>query len=131
MKVVFDTNVFISAFATEGVCSILLKRARLKEFKLFVCPVVIEEIKNVLKQKFKAEKETIEEALEVIMETSVFVEITEEIKGVCRDRDDDLILSCSLSSGANYLISGDKDLLELKEYKGIKIISPRDFEAML
>ena len=131
MKVVFDTNVFISAFATEGVCSILLKRARLKEFKLFVCPVVIEEIKNVLKQKFKAEKETIEEALEVIMETSVFVEITEEIKGVCRDRDDDLILSCALSSGANYLISGDKDLLEVKEYKGIKIISPRDFEAML
>ena len=131
MKVVFDTNVFISAFATEGVCSILLKRAKLKEFKLFVCPVVIEEIKNVLKQKFKAEKETIEEALEVIMETSVFVEITEEIKGVCRDRDDDLILSCALSSGANYLISGDKDLLELKEYKGIKIISPRDFEAML
>ena len=131
MKVVFDTNVFISAFATEGVCSVLLKRARLKEFKLFVCPVVIEEVKNVLEQKFKAEKETIEEILEVIMETSVFVEITEEIEGVCRDRDDDLILSCALSSGANYLISGDKDLLELKEYKGIKIISPRDFEAML
>ncbi|WP_156919044.1 hypothetical protein [Hippea sp. KM1] len=46
MRIVFGTNAFISAFATEGVCSALLKRARLKEFELFVCPVIIEEVKS-------------------------------------------------------------------------------------
>lgn len=130
MRVVFDTNVFISAFATEGVCSTLLKRAKLKEFELFVCPVIIEEIENVLEQKFKVEREIIQEVVELIKEASVSVNAIEKIEGVCRDKDDDLILSCGISANADFIISGDKDLLEIKEYRGIRIISPRNFEAM-
>ena len=131
MRVVFDTNIFISAFVTEGICSLLLKRARLKEFELFVCPVIIREIKSILKRKFEAGDETIEEVIEIIKEASIFTDITENIQGICRDKDDDLILSCALSAHAEYLVSGDKDLLEIKEYKGMKIVAPRDFEAMM
>jgi len=131
MKVVFDTNIFISAFATEGICSVLLKRARLKEFELFVCPIIIKEIENVLKQKFKIKKEIIEEVVALIKEASTYSDAKEKIEGICRDKDDDLILSCAISAKANYIVSGDKDLLEIKQYKDIKIISPRDFEAML
>ena len=130
MRVVFDTNVFISAFATEGICSVLLKRARLKEFELFVCPIIIEEVKNVLEQKFKVERGTIEDVVELIKEASLSTDTTEKIEGACRDKDDDLILSCALSAKAEFLVSGDRDLLEIKEYKGMKIISPRDFETM-
>ena len=130
MRVVFDTNVFISAFATEGICSVLLKRARLKEFELFVCPIIIEEVKKVLEQKFKVEKGTIEDIVELIKEASFSTDTTEKIEGACRDKDDDLILSCALSAKAEFLVSGDRDLLEIKEYKGMKIISPRDFETM-
>ena len=130
MRVVFDTNVFISAFATEGVCSVLLKRARLKEFELFVCSVVINEVKSVLKQKFKVEEEIIREVVELIKESSEPVSIVEKVEGVCRDGDDDLILSCAVSACADYLVSGDKDLLEVKKYENIKIVSPKDFEAM-
>ena len=130
MRVVFDTNVFISAFATEGVCSVLLKRARLKEFELFVCSVVINEVESVLKQKFKVEEEIIREVVELIKESSEPVSIVEKVEGVCRDGDDDLILSCAVSACADYLVSGDKDLLEVKKYENIKIVSPKDFEAM-
>ncbi len=130
MRVVFDTNVFISAFATEGVCSVLLKRARLKEFELFVCSVIINEVESVLKQKFKVEEEIIREVVELIKESSEPVSIVEKVEGVCRDGDDDLILSCAVSACADYLVSGDKDLLEVKKYENIKIVSPKDFEAM-
>lgn len=130
MRVVFDTNVFISAFATEGVCSVLLKRARLKEFELFVCSVIINEVESVLKQKFKVEEEIIREVVELIKESSEPVSIVEKVEGVCRDGDDDLILSCAVSACVDYLVSGDKDLLEVKKYENIKIVSPKDFEAM-
>ena len=122
MRVVFDTNVLVSAFATEGICSVLLKRARLKEFELFMCLVIIEEVKNLLEQKFKVERGTIEDVVELTKEASLSTDTTEKIEGVCRDKDDDLILSCTLSAKAKFLVSGDRDLLEIKEYKGVKII---------
>ena len=130
MRAVFDTNIFISAFATEGICSVLLKRARLKEFELFVCPVIIEKVNNVLEQKFKVGRDTIQEVVKLIKEASYSVNATEKVEGVCRDKDDDLNLSCALSAKAEFLVSGDRDPLEIKEYRGMKIISPRDFEFM-
>jgi putative PIN family toxin of toxin-antitoxin system len=53
-----------------------------------------------------------------------------KIKGVCRDADEDNILACALAAKAEYLVMGDADLLELKSYQGIRIITPRDFEAL-
>jgi len=49
---------------------------------------------------------------------------------VCRDRDDDLILACADTADADYLVTGDKDLLVLERYGRSKILSPRDFELM-
>jgi uncharacterized protein len=50
------------------------------------------------------------------------------VSGVCRDPDDDPILSCALSAEADYLVTGDLDLLELKEFHGIRILAPAAFE---
>ena len=50
--------------------------------------------------------------------------------GVCSDSDDDQILSCALSAKADYLDTGDFDLLELKEFHGIKILTPGAFELL-
>ncbi len=84
-----------------------------------------------IKAKFKIKKEIIEEVVALIKEASTYSDAKEKIEGICRDKDDDLILSCAISARANYIVSGDKDLLDIKQYKDIKIISPRDFEAML
>ena len=129
MRVVFDTNVLIAAFLTEGLCPVLLTRARRKEFELFVCPVILEEFERILSCKIKAPQNLVREALEVILEASKIINPTKKIQGICRDRDDDRILSCALSAEADYLVSGDKELLGIGCFERLKIISPREFEA--
>ena len=52
------------------------------------------------------------------------------IKPMSRDPDDDRILACALASGADYLVTGDEDLLVLKQYVGTRILAPRDFESL-
>ncbi len=129
MNVVFDTNVLISAFITEGVCSGLLLRARKSEFNLFICPAIIEEFKNVLFTKLRASKTLIDETVSIISEASLMIYPANAVHNIVRDPDDDKILSCAVFAKASYLVSGDKDLLEIAEFRNIKIITPRDFEA--
>ena len=52
------------------------------------------------------------------------------MKSVCRDPEDDAILACALEARVDYLVTGDEDLLELKVFKGIRIVTPRDFEIL-
>jgi len=52
------------------------------------------------------------------------------ITDICRDADDDNIIACAVAAKADYLVTGDADLLEINSYKDIKIITPRDFEAL-
>ncbi len=130
MKVVFDTNVYISSFMTDGICSGLLKRAARRHFELFICPFILSEIENIMIRKFKVPDEKVKTTLNLILNVSNVLTPTENINGVCRDKDDDNILSCAVSCNADYLITGDKDLLELKSIKRTKIILPKEFELM-
>ncbi len=131
MKVVFDTNVLIAAFMAEGVCSKLLIRARKKRFNLILCPFILKEFERILRRKFSATKVETQVALKLVLEASQIINESEKIVvGVCRDSDDDNILSCMIAGKADFLVTGDTDLLDLKEYKGKRIITPREFEMM-
>jgi putative PIN family toxin of toxin-antitoxin system len=55
------------------------------------------------------------------------VEIREEIRGVCRDPEDDIFLACAVAAGVDAIVSGDKDLLDMDPFREIPIISVRDF----
>ena len=131
MIAVFDTNVLLAAIITEGICSKLLHRARAGEFSLASCPFIMKEIRRILSKKFRLAHDEIASAMEPINE-AVFqiIEHNLRITGVCRDPDDDNIIACALAAKAAYLVTGDSDLLELKSYQGVKIVNPRDFEAM-
>ena len=132
MKAVFDTNVLIAAFVAEGLCASLLRRARRGDFLLYLSPFIISEFENVLSKKIKADKPEIRDAIKILMETVYEnVETGEEVKGVCRDKDDDNILSCAKVSRADYLVTGDRDFLILKKFGRTRIITPRDFELIL
>ena len=132
MKAVFDTNVLIAAFVAEGLCASLLRRARRGDFLLYLSPFIISEFENVLSKKIKADKPEIIDAIKILKETVYeIVETDKEVKGVCRDEDDDNILSCAKVSRADYLVTGDGDLLILKKIGRTRIITPRDFEMML
>ncbi|MCX5901067.1 MAG: putative toxin-antitoxin system toxin component, PIN family, partial [Proteobacteria bacterium] len=118
MKAVFDTNVLISAFLTEGVCSKLLVRARKKQFHLTTCPFILDEFQAILRGKLSATKGEIQAAVQLINEAVQSVAHPEHIAtGACRDADDDNILDCLIFSGADYLVTGDADLLALKTFR--------------
>jgi putative PIN family toxin of toxin-antitoxin system len=132
MRVVFDTNVLVSAFVTEGVCSKLLGRARRRQFQLITCPFILKELEAVLLKKFSATKGETSQVLRILTEAiSALVQPAQPVSGICRDPDDDHILSCALAADAEYLVTGDSDLLELREFRGTRILSPRDFELLL
>jgi putative PIN family toxin of toxin-antitoxin system len=130
MKAVFDTNVLVAAFVTEGVCAKLLGRARRKQLNLVISPFILKEFENVLLKKFSASKEQIRTAAKLISEAAQIVSHASMASGICRDPDDDQILSCALSAEADYLVTGDSDLLQLKEFHGIRIVTPAAFELL-
>ena len=131
MIVVFDTNVLIAAIITEGICSKLLHRTRAGEFSLISCPFILKELRRILSKKFRLGQDELALAIELMSE--VFSQVLDhslKIKDICRDAADDNIIACAVAAKADYLVTGDADLLELKIYQGIRIITPRDFEAL-
>jgi putative PIN family toxin of toxin-antitoxin system len=130
MKAVFDTNVLVAAFVTEGVCAKLLGRARRKQLDLVISPFILKEFENVLLKKFSASKEQMKMVTKLISEAAQMVSHGSTVSGICRDPDDDQILSCALSAEADYLVTGDSDLLQLKEFHGIRILTPGAFELL-
>ena len=130
MIAVFDTNVLIAAIITEGICSKLLHRARAREFSLVSCPFIMTELRRTLSKKFRLTHDELSSAMEPISESiSQVIEHSLKVKDICRDADDDNIIACAVAAKADYLVTGDSDLLEIKDYQGVRIINPRDFEA--
>ena len=131
MKALFDTNVLLAAFLTEGVCEKLLTRARKRHFDLITCPFILHEFDRILVRKFSATKQEKEAALALIAEAAKeTVNPSEAPAGACRDKDDDSVLACAVEAAAEYLVTGDKDLLHMKMFKGIRIVTPREFELL-
>jgi len=131
MIVVFDTNVLIAAIITEGICSKLLHRARAGEFSLVSCPFIMQELRRILSKKFHLGQDEITSSMEPISEAiSKVIEHSITVKDTCRDAADDNIIACAVAAKADYLVTGDSDLLDLKSYEDIKIITPRNFEAL-
>ena len=131
MKAVFDTNVLIAAFLTEGICAKLMIRARKRDFDLILCDGILDEFKGVLKKKFATSTQETSEALIILSEAAL--EIHGPIKlinPICRDSDDDLVLACAMDAIADYVVTGDADLLVLNNYDVIRIVTPREFEKL-
>jgi uncharacterized protein len=131
VKVVFDTNVLIAAFLTEGLCSGLLIRARKQAFDLVLCDYIIQEFEGILTKKFKLSSTYMATISDIVAQAAY--EILHElhpIPGICPDTNDDMIIACAVDATADYIVTGDEDLLILKKYNDIKIINPRNFEAL-
>jgi len=131
LKVVFDTNVLIAAFLTEGLCSKLLIRARKGNFELILSDDIIEEFETVLRRKIKLSGQEISDARTILEEaTEEIIQKVNPIKPICRDKSDNKILACALTTNADYLVTGDEDLLTIKQYGKTRIISPKEFESL-
>jgi putative PIN family toxin of toxin-antitoxin system len=90
---------------------------------------ILREFNRILKKKVAASPHEMSEALVILSEASQdILGQTDSIVPVCRDSDDDLILAYARDAVAGYVVTGDEDLLVLKNYEGISILSPREFE---
>jgi uncharacterized protein len=131
VRVVLDTNVLVAAFLTEGVCYKLLLRARRREYDLILSTDIIAEFEGVLFRKFSLTPSELSEVRNLLTEATVEVSTeVDPIEPVSRDPDDDRILACARASSAEYLVTGDEDLLVIKQYLGTRILAPRDFERL-
>ena len=131
MRVIFDTNVLIAAFLTEGVCSTLLVRARRGECELILSTDIIQEFERILRKKFSLSQSEISDVRKVLAEATKEVrQKVNPIAPVCRDPDDDRILDCAREAHVDYIVTGDEDLLVLKRYGAIRIVTPRNFESL-
>jgi uncharacterized protein len=131
MKAVFDTNVLVAAFLTEGVCATLLGRARRRECELVLSAGIITELTRILHKKFRLSSAEVSEVSAIVTEAArEILRETDPITPVCRDADDDAILACARTAGADFIVTGDADLLVLGRYGATRIVAPRDFEGL-
>jgi len=134
LRVVIDTNVLISgSFGIQNSPSAKILRAvRDKKIILVISPMILEEVREVINREriVKLTKMTIKERKEFLDKLIERSDITAgkqltQIAG--RDVKDDKFLACAIEGKADYIVSGDRDLLTLKKFNGIKIVSPREF----
>jgi len=128
IKVVIDTNVFISAFVFGGNALEIVRLFLKDDIEVYISPFIFEEITRILREKFLWEELKIEKLLQLIRPK--VNEVYPKVKvSIIKSKDDDnRILECALESKADYIISGDKrHILPLKELEGIKIVSVSEF----
>lgn len=126
MKVFFDTNIWIAAFVSPGACSELLDHCLLNH-SLLTSQQILHEILDKLMNKLHFSKDNVGLFLEFIRENACLVDVKLPIPSICRDPDDNGILAAGRNGGSDCLISGDSDLLALKNFDGIPVIKPSDF----
>ena len=128
MKIVIDSNVFVSSFFWGGHPREVFERVINGFDELYITDEIIKEITSTMNSnKFNVNSIEIEDYTRIIEKYSRNI-ITKNIpKSVSRDKKDDKILQCGLDGNVDYIITGDKDLLVLKEYETIKIINPKDY----
>jgi len=125
-RVVFDTNVLLSAIIFGGNPERLFDLARFGEIRLVTSPPILLEFAHILKEKFAWEDEDITQAIEAIGYSSEPVSPAMKLEVVSDDADN-RILECALTGKADFIISGNHHLLDLGEYEDIKIVSPKGF----
>ena len=128
LKVVFDTNVYFSAFiSTRGVPFELWRRAMRREFTLLISPAIVRELAEVLRTDLKWPERDIVAQLKLIVKIADVVEPTITVSAVAGDPDDDRILECALAGNADLIVTYDRHLTNLKGFQGVGIVRPVDF----
>lgn len=131
MKVVLDTNVYVSAALSGRKSEEIFQLAIVGKIDLVVSPSILGELSDKLESKFNWSEKQIRFLLETIKMVVEIVEPEEVIHAVEEDPDDDKVLECAVASSVDVIVSGDKHLLKMDEYRGITIISPAEFLSSL
>jgi hypothetical protein len=133
LRIVIDTNLWVSGLLWKGLPWELLRLAEAREIDLFMAPAMIEELAQVLSyEKFRPRLEQLRlssaDLLAYAIDLASVFDVPENGPTiVAADPDDDTFLRCAVAAQAAYVVSGDHHLLDLEEYAGIPILNVREF----
>lgn len=130
MRVVLDTNVIVAAFATRGLCAEIFEVC-LTGHSIIISEHILSEIQKTLIEKIHLPKGIVQNITGYLKNIAELFEPEQIDKSVCRDKNDNKIIGTAVSGNADFIITGDNDLLVLKKYRGIAIIIPREFWTFL
>lgn len=127
MKVVFDTNILVSALVFPGGSGeAALRRIVEERDQLVISKPVLDELLGVLGRKFARDAEELAHAAVFLSELGILVKPRQKLR-VLEDEPDNRILECAVAGRAGAIVTGDKALLSLREYRGVRILSLREY----
>jgi len=132
-----DVNVLISALLSpSGAPARILEAWRAERFLAVTSEPVLAELQRVLAQprlrnRYGLTPSRVQELLRGLRRFALVTRGELELRGVAPDPDDDKLLACAVEGEADYLITGDKSLLQLRRHDGVQIVAPAEFIRML
>lgn len=137
IRAVIDVNTLVSAIINKplSVSQEIYQNFISKHFLLIVSPSLLAEVEDVLNRDrimklHKHSSKSLQKIISQLANLSYIMPGKIEIE-IVRDPNDDKIIIAAVEGNADYIVSRDKDLLDLKEYQGIKIITPEEFMGIL
>jgi uncharacterized protein len=124
VRVFFDTNVLVSAFATRGLCADLFRQV-LVEHEIIVGEVVLTELRRSLRDKFKVPRGALDEIETLLREGVVVPKPKAHLRLNISDSDDEWIVASAVLGKADVLVTGDDALLKIAARSPVSIVSPR------
>ncbi len=127
MRAVFDTNIFISAFAIPGGrAEAAILRVVAGDVHLIISKDIIHEVLNVLARKFDRNPEELARTAVYLSELAEVVTPRRRLK-ILHDEPDNRILECAVTGKADVIVTGDQAMLRLDVYRGVRMLSLKDF----
>jgi putative PIN family toxin of toxin-antitoxin system len=124
VRVLLDSNVWLAILTTKGFCRQMWRKAR-RVCHFCASLDILGEIEEKLRTKFGFSVQHARLMTLFVARQTELVRVACEIN-VCGDPDDDRILAAAIDASCSYLVSGDSDLLAVKEYRGVYMITPRE-----
>lgn len=128
MKAVYDTNVLVSAFNFPGgVPEDAFRLCVDGRVELVTSNLLLAEFARILRDKFGWTSDRVARAVDQVARLGTVIEPKERVTAITADPDDDRVLEAALEAGAEVICSGDKHMLRLVEWRGIRILAPAAF----
>ncbi|MCL2313615.1 MAG: putative toxin-antitoxin system toxin component, PIN family [Firmicutes bacterium] len=135
LRIVLDTNVWVSALIWGGKPATIIEAAEQGKIDIFISEFIVEEISQVLSypkiEKVYHTQLTRQQLMEQILKNTKIVEITTKLEAIKEHPADDKIIECAASAKADYIISGDKHLLNVSSYQKTPILPVSDFIKLI
>ena len=128
MKLVLDTNVLIAGFISHGTCNELIEYCALNH-EVVLSVFILQEFRQKLIHKFGFTTREAEDAVHLLESRFEVVTPVKLARPVCRDAEDDQVIGTALAGKCECIVTGDKDLLDLRSVQRIRIVSPSSFWA--